>query len=56
MRGELLRRLRDAHAALPLARLEDSADDRAQVMRCLDSLVADGLVEPLSHNRFALPS
>src|SRR6476661_7497145 len=56
VRGELLRRLREAHAALPLPRLEDSADDRAQVMRCLDSLVADGLVEPLSRNRFALPS
>src|SRR6478736_5676736 len=56
VRGELLRRLRDAHAALPLSRLEDSADDPVQVMRCLDSLVADGLVEPLSRNRFSLPT
>lgn len=31
-----------------------SADD-AQRDRCLDSLVADGLVEPLSRNRFRLP-
>jgi len=56
VRGELLRRLRDAHADLPLTRLEDSADDRGQVMRCLDSLVADGLVEPLEGDRFRLPA
>ena len=56
VRGELLRRLRDAHAELPLAQLEASAADLVQVMRCLDSLVADGLVEPLSRNRFRLPS
>jgi len=29
--------------------------DDAQRERCLDSLVADGLVEPLSRNRFRLP-
>ncbi|MBC9822327.1 A/G-specific adenine glycosylase [Terrabacter sp. MAHUQ-38] len=56
VRGELLRRLREAHAAVPLSGLESSADDPGQVMRCLDSLVADGLVEPLSRNRFRLPA
>ncbi len=56
VRGELLRRLRDARESLPLSRLEDSTDDRVQVMRCLDSLVADGLVEPLSGSRFRLPA
>jgi len=56
VRGELLRRLRDAHDAVPLSGLEDSADDRQQVMRCLDSLVADGLVEPLPRKRFRLPA
>ena len=56
VRGELLRRLREAPEAVPLADLEGSAEDRGQVMRCLDSLVADGLVEPLSRNRFRLPS
>jgi A/G-specific adenine glycosylase len=56
VRGELLRRLREAHAAVPLAGLEDSSDDLAQVMRCLDSLIADGLVEPLSRKRFRLPA
>ncbi|WP_374968049.1 A/G-specific adenine glycosylase [Terrabacter sp. BE26] len=56
VRGELLHRLRAAHAAVSLARLEDAADDRTQVMRCLDSLVADGLVEPLPRRRFRLPA
>jgi A/G-specific adenine glycosylase len=56
VRGELLRRLRDEHRALPLSALQDSGPDAAQVMRCLDSLVADGLVEPLSRKRFRLPS
>lgn len=56
VRGELLRRLREAHADVPLARLEDAADDRLQVMRCLDSLVADGLVEPLPDSHYRLPA
>ncbi len=56
VRGEILRRLRAEHAALPLSALEDAAPDASQVMRCLDSLVADGLVEPLAHSRFRLPS
>ncbi|GAA2164846.1 A/G-specific DNA-adenine glycosylase [Humibacillus xanthopallidus] len=56
VRGEILRRLRDAHASLPLATLVDSGDDPAQVMRCLDSLAADGLIEPLARGRFRLPA
>jgi A/G-specific adenine glycosylase len=56
VRGELLQRLRDAHGSVPLARLEDSAGDLGQVMRCLDSLVADGLVEPLPGDHYRLPS
>ena len=56
VRGEILRRLREAHTAVPLARLADAADDEAQVMRCLDSLVADGLLEPLPRRRFRLPT
>jgi A/G-specific adenine glycosylase len=56
VRGELLRRLREAHEAVPLSRLECSADDHVQVMRCLDSLVADGLVEPLPRDRYRLPA
>lgn len=56
VRGELLRRLRDRHADLPVADLADSGPDAAQVMRCLDSLVADGLVEPLDGDRYRLPA
>ncbi|WP_353509275.1 A/G-specific adenine glycosylase [Intrasporangium sp.] len=56
VRGEILRRLRDEHRALPLAALEDAGPNVVQVMRCLDSLVADGLVEPLSRRRFRLPA
>ena len=56
VRGEILRRLREEHRALPLRALEGAGSDVAQVMRCLDSLVADGLVEPLSRKRFRLPS
>ena len=56
VRGEVLRRLRDEHGPLPLEALEGSGPDAAQVMRCLDSLVADGLVEPLAGDRFRLPA
>ncbi len=56
VRGELLRRLRDRHTDLPLAELTDSGPDTTQVMRCLDSLVADGLVEPLDGDRYRLPA
>lgn len=55
VRGEILRRLRDEHGPLPLTALQGAGPDRPQMMRCLDSLVADGLVEPLSRNRFRLP-
>lgn len=56
VRGELLRRLRDEHGAVGLPALQDAAPDPVQVMRCLDSLVADGLVEPLARQRFRLPA
>jgi A/G-specific adenine glycosylase len=56
VRGELLRRLRQAHAAVGLPALVDAGPDRAQVMRCLDSLVADGLIEPLDGATFRLPA
>ncbi|GAA5031416.1 A/G-specific adenine glycosylase [Terrabacter aeriphilus] len=56
VRGELLRRLRDSVTPLPVQALEGSGDDPLQVMRCLDSLVADGLVEPLPRRRYRLPA
>lgn len=56
VRGEILRRLRDEHRSLPLSALEGAGPELAQVLRCLDSLVADGLVEPLARKRFRLPA
>jgi A/G-specific adenine glycosylase len=56
VRGEILRRLREAHASLPLRRLADGGADPGQVMRCLDSLVADGLLEPLERQHYRLPA
>jgi A/G-specific adenine glycosylase len=32
------------------------SDNGIQRERCLDSLIADGLVEPLAHDRFRLPA
>lgn len=56
VRGEVLHRLRGAHGDLPLPDLLDAGPDEQQVMRCLDSLVADGLVEPLAGERYRLPA
>ena len=55
-RGAILAVLRATKA--PVTAIEVGAAwsiDDAQRARCLDSLVADGLVEPLSQNRFRLP-
>jgi A/G-specific adenine glycosylase len=46
--------LRDADGAVPRLALESSWADAAQRERCLDSLVRDGLVEPLEDG-FTLP-
>ena len=55
-RGRLLAVLRDAPGPVTAAQLADAwPDDQTQCARCLDSLVADGLVEPLSRHRFQLP-
>jgi A/G-specific adenine glycosylase len=56
VRGEILLRLRDAAGVVALDRLADAGPDRGQVMRCLDSLVVDGLVEPLEDDRYRLPA
>ncbi len=55
LRGILLAALRDADSPLPRGRLEALSDNEIQRERCLDSLVADGLVEPLDGDLFALP-
>ncbi len=54
-RGRIMAVLREAAGSTPRAALDATAADPAQVDRCLDSLVADGLVEPLAGARFVLP-
>ncbi len=60
VRGRLLAALRDSDRPLRAAELlravpDSSLRDPAQRERCLDSLVADGLVEPLGADEFRLP-
>lgn len=55
-RGAILSVLREAKGSITAAQVRAAwSDGDAQRDRCLDSLVADGLVEPLSRNRFRLP-
>ena len=54
-RGALLAVLRDADGPVSRRRLEAGWKLAIQRERALDGLVADGLVEPLDGNRFALP-
>jgi len=56
VRGRLLQVLREAADWVPREELEQVWDDAIQRERCLDGLVADGLVEPLADNRFRLPA
>ncbi len=56
VRGKLMAVLRDSPTPVSAARLRKCWADDAQRDRCLDSLVADGLVEPLARNRFRLPT
>jgi A/G-specific adenine glycosylase len=54
-RGRLMAVLRAAATPVDGAELASVWSDDRQRARCLDSLVADGLVEPLPHGRFRLP-
>jgi A/G-specific adenine glycosylase len=54
-RGRLLAVLREADDPVPGPRLDAVWPDRVQGRRALDSLVADGLVDPRPDGRFALP-
>lgn len=56
VRGDLVQRLRDAHGPVRREQLADVDPDRSRVDRLLDALVADGLLEPLSGDRFQLPA
>lgn len=55
-RGRIVQALREADGPVPGELLHTLWPDRQQSDRCLDSLVADGLVEPLAQGYFALPS
>ncbi|WP_270887268.1 A/G-specific adenine glycosylase [Pedococcus sp. 5OH_020] len=55
LRGALLQLLRDSTDPVPRADLEALSPNDLQRERCLDSLVSDGLVEPLPGDRFGLP-
>ena len=55
VRGRLMAVLRDAPGPVTAAELDAVWDDAVQRARALDSLVADGLVDPLDDGRFALP-
>ena len=55
-RGVLLGGLRAAPEPVSAAELAQAWPAEQQRMRCLDSLVADGLVEPLVDERYRLPA
>lgn len=55
-RGRMVQRLREADGPVAGELLHTLWPDRAQSDRCLDGLVADGLVEPLADGYFSLPS
>ena len=55
VRGRLLDVLRGAPAAVPKVALDLVWHDDVQRERALDSLVADGLIDPLPDGRYALP-
>lgn len=54
-RGRLVQRLREEAGPVSGDLLRQVWPDAAQRDRCLDALVAEGLVEPLDDDRFALP-
>jgi A/G-specific adenine glycosylase len=55
VRGLLLSVLRETDGPVPKARLDAVWDDATQRERALDSLVADGLVDPVADGCFRLP-
>lgn len=54
VRGAILQTLRERPAAVARSELAPTHDE-AQVDRCIAGLVEDGLLEPLTGDRFALP-
>jgi A/G-specific adenine glycosylase len=55
-RGRLLALLRDSPEPVKITRFDLAWPDNEQRARALDSLVADGLVDPLPDDSFALPA
>jgi A/G-specific adenine glycosylase len=55
VRGRLLDVLRSAHEPVAAPVLDDAWPDPVQRSRCLDSLLADGLVEQTEDGLFRLP-
>ena len=55
-RGALLAVLRESRAPVSSRALARAWPPEAQRHRCLDSLVSDGLVEPLARGRYRLPA
>ncbi len=56
VRGRLMAVLREADGPVTRAQLDATWDDPVQRDRCLDTLVFDGLVEPVGDDLFALPA
>ena len=56
VRGLLLSVLREAEGPVEAVRLDATWADPVQRQRALDSLVVDGLVDPLPDGRYALPA
>ncbi len=54
-RGALLQLLRDSGSPVSGRALATEWPDDAQRERCLDGLIADGLIEPLARGRYTLP-
>ncbi|GAA2129227.1 A/G-specific adenine glycosylase [Kitasatospora kazusensis] len=55
VRGKLLAVLREAHGAVPQARLDAVWPEPVQRARALDGLVKDGLVDPVAPGVYRLP-
>ena len=56
VRGRLMARLRESHRPVPAAELDLVWPDATQRRRALESLLADGLVQAVSGERFQLPA
>lgn len=56
VRGLIMAALRDALEPVPQAKLDLLWPDRVQLHRALDSLVSDGLVDPVGEDTLSLPT